>query len=57
MGKNYYDKAIVIKDITNIEALVKVQIYEVEVNWCYSMPFHANLTADNSQNSRQGKTR
>ena len=43
MGKDYHDKAIITKDITNFEALVKVQIYEVEVNWCYVEAFSSKL--------------
>ena len=39
VGKVNYDKAIITKDITNFEALVNVQIYEVEVNWCYVEAF------------------
>ena len=43
VGKDYHDKAIITKDITNFEALVKVQIYEVEVNWCYVEAFSSKL--------------
>ena len=30
-------------EITNFEALVKVQIYDVEVNWCYVEAFSFKL--------------
>ena len=63
VGKVNYDKAIITKDITNFEALVinlilklwlltlQVQIYDVEVNWCYVEA----LTTDNSQNFKTRK--